>query len=538
MRIIPSPKKYTGTEAPISLGERLTVSLEGEVASRLGTAVRELLSVYSPELSSTGANVILRADYASDKAEAYTVSVADGCITARFSDFLGGRNALATIAQLLELHGGGIYAPEVEIEDYPDGSFRAFMHDVGRKYVPMDELRLHLLTMAKFKMNVLHFHFSEAVGFGIMLEGFPDLVGPGGMQYTEEDIKELVAYAEALGIDVIPEIDVPGHAYSITREYPGTACDCVSGEPSQGWAMCAGSDETYELLDRLIERCTHIFGSKYFHIGTDEISMTDLVRTPKPVADWMRCSRCLAVMEREGITDEVEMFYYFLRRVYAIVKKHGRRLMMWNDWIDISKSPDLPRDILIEFWRVAAPTRGPHIGCSMQRFLEEGFTVVNAHYPDTYIDLYVDYVRLRDWSYNRQPADDTNTPGKIIGGDVPAWDVHDHYCQSIPVSIALFGDKLWNSVTDWGEDFLPTVSKALLGDPDLCIFDYTREVVCLDDEHRIWRDDIDRASLTECLSAIHSIDPLHQYCRRTYLSLLALQPASGESSVVIEREPT
>ena len=106
MRIIPSPKKYTGTEAPISLGERLTVSLEGEAASRLGTAVRELLSVYSPELSSTGANVILRADYSSDKAEAYTVSVGGGCITARFSDFLGGRNALATIAQLLELRGG------------------------------------------------------------------------------------------------------------------------------------------------------------------------------------------------------------------------------------------------------------------------------------------------------------------------------------------------------------------------------------------------------------------------------------------------
>ena len=537
MRIIPSIKKCIGTEVPVLLGERLIISLDGELASELVTAASELLSVYSPELSSVGANVILRADYVSDKAESYTVTVADGRIVCSFRDFLGGRNALATVAQMLERRDGKLYAPEVQIEDYPDGRFRAFMHDVGRKYVPMDELRLHLLTMAKFKMNVLHFHFSEAVGFGIMLEGFPDLVGPGGMQYTEEDIKELVAFAEALGIDVIPEIDVPGHAYSITREYPGTACDCVSGEPSQGWAMCAGSEETYELLDRLIERCTHIFDSKYFHIGTDEISMTDLVRTPKPVADWMRCSRCLAVMEREGINDEVEMFYYFLRRVYAIVKKYGRRLMMWNDWIDISKSPDLPRDILIEFWRVAAPTRGPHIGCSMQRFLEEGFTVVNAHYPDTYIDLYVEYDRLRDWSYNKQPADDTSTPGKIIGGDVPAWDVHNHYCQSIPVSIALFGDKLWNSITDWDDNFLPAVSKTLLGTTDLCIFDYLREVVCLDDENKIWRDDIDRVALSERLSAIDSADPLHQYCKSTYISLLSAHSSSGQS-VCMEREPS
>ncbi len=520
MRVIPSVKSCRAAGGELSLGRELRVAAPREYADRIGFVLSELLPWARFALLDGESNVRFSRRENADSSEYYALrSVGEG-VEIVFYDFLGARNAVATLAQLVSLRGGELVIPRVEIEDYPDADFRSFMHDVGRKYIPLEELKLHVLMLAKFKMNVLHFHFSEYVGFAVALEGFSGLRGPGERQYTEDEIRELVAYANALGVDVIPEIDIPGHANAITYAYPETACKREDGEESSGWAMCVGSEETYALLERMIRRVSELFGSKYFHIGTDEISMTDLDREPKPVADWLLCAKCRQLMARENISDEVGLFYYFLRRIYSIVKSLGKQLIMWNDWIDISASPDIPRDIIIEFWRVAAPDRGPHIGCSMQRFLDEGFTVVNAHYPDTYIDLYVDYGRLKDWRYDRSPAADENTVGKIIGGDVPAWDVHEHYRQSIPVAIPLFADKLWERRTEWGRDFLPAVSECLFGTGDFSVFDYTRDVVMLDDENNIWRDGIDRAQLRESLVGIIPRDPVQAYCKETYLRLL------------------
>lgn len=521
MRIIPMPKHLVVGKGRISVGRILRVCYPDGMRQRLEPMLALLLpGVEITPSERSRANLLLCSDCADLRSEHYRINAVADTVVLSFSDFLGARNAVATLAQTVAVEDGQIYVPMMEIEDKPDAAFRSFMHDVGRKYVPLEELKLHLLTMAKFKMNVLHFHFSEYVGFGVALSGFSQLRGPGLQQYTEDEIRELVAFANTLGIDVIPEIDIPGHANAITDAYPRTACDPLHGAPGSGWAMCVGSEETYVLLERMIGRAAELFGSRYFHIGGDEISMTDLDRSPKPVADWLRCRRCRALMERENIASEVELFYYFLRRVYSIVKGLGKQLIIWNDWIDISTSPDIPRDIIIEFWRVAAPERGPCVGCSMQRFLDEGFTVINAHYPDTYIDLYADYGRLKEWRYDRFPADAEGTAGSIIGADVPAWDVHPHYAQSIPVSIVLYGDKLWGAESDWGEDFLPAVSRLLIGTDGVCLFDYTKNVIILDDENDIWRVDADRDALRAELERVVTKDPLISYCVKTYLRLL------------------
>lgn len=522
MRILPRVKNISGSGREVKLGDSLCVYYSDALAKSLEFALSEMMPDAQVARSSSeeDANLLLIHDDSIEMPEGYRISVSDGRIYCRFSDFLGGRNAIATLAQLLKSENGCLCIKKYCIEDAPDAKFRSFMHDVGRKYVPIDELRAHILLMAKCKMNTLHFHFSEAVGFGIKFEEFPELNGAHGKQYTEQEIRELVEYAEKLGIDIIPEIDVPGHSNVFTATYPKTACSLESGEATNGWAMCVSAEETYTLLESLISATVKLFKSEYFHLGTDEISMTDEKRIPHPVADWLSCSRCKALMKKEGYKTEVELFYHFLKRVYKIVKGQGKKLIIWNDWVDISKSPNIPRDIIIEFWRVAAPTRGPHIGCSMQRFLDEGFDVINANFPDTYIDLYVNYERLSEWDYKKIPADDENTTGKIIGGDVCAWDIHSHFSHSVPISIILFADKLWNRTSAWDGDFLRAVSKILIGDDTISIFDFTREVICLDDSGDIFKPDIDRTALAANLKKITPRSPTEKQVISAYLSLL------------------
>lgn len=541
--IIPRLKRCAQSGRKLDLGSCLRIYYADEVTKRLAFAAKELLCPISTVTSASQEDaqlIITCGEHTNDPVTPcinrnkesicfweqkghYTIHCTQQQIHVNCSDFSGGRNGLATLSQLLAVENGRIIIPEVNIADEPDASFRSFMHDVGRKYIPIAELKMHILLLAKCKMNVLHFHFTEYVGFAIALSEFPELKGPkstGGLQYTEQEILDLVAYAESLGIEVIPEIDLPGHANSITDAYPVLKCKPTDGRDSHGWALCVGAKETYFFLEKLISAVSKLFKSRYFHIGTDEISMEDVIRTPLPLSDWNDCLVCRALAQREGYQDQTQLFYYFVNRVYSILQKQGKRMIMWNDQIDVSVSPDLPRDILIEFWRVAAPNRGPVVGCSMQRFLEEGFDVINANFPDTYIDLYVEYDNLKQWDYRRHSASDRSTPGQIIGGDVCAWDVFPHFSHSVPISIPCFADRFWNREAVQDEEaFLSDISEILLGIPDFNLFQYTKEVLYLNNDNEVFRTDADRKEVQTLLASARAANPITQYMQQLYLTL-------------------
>ncbi len=522
--IIPRVKNQKYYDGKVILDEAFKIYFSDKESEKLDFVLSEFFQdIKATKVSlKDDANIIISKDEKIKKRELYTIEAKTGKIYITYGDFLGGRNAISTLAQLICKENNTIFVKETFIEDFPDASFRSFMHDCGRKYIPLDLMKMHILLMAKCKMNVMHFHLSEADGFSIALKKYPNLHGASvtdGKQYTEEEIILLVDYAERLGIEIIPEIDVPGHGVSLTKAFPKISCVPEDGEKSWGWALCVGNEDTYSVLEGIISETLKLFKSKYFHLGTDEISMTDEKRLPHPVADWTRCKRCKALLKERGYKNEVELFYHFLRKMHKTVSALGKKLIIWNDWVDISVTPDIPKDIVIEFWRVAAETRGPHIGCSMQRFLEEGFDVINASYPDTYIDLYVSYPRLKKWCYNKIPACDEVTEGKIIGADLCAWDVHPHYEHSLPVAIPIFAEKLWNSETEWQNELLPEISRLLLGANSFNIFDYTLEVINLDDGNKIFRDDVDLNGLRTKLISLTPKDTVQKYCIDTYLSL-------------------
>lgn len=167
--------------------------------------------------------------------------------------------------------------------------------------------------------------------------------------------------------------------------------------------MCVSNENTYLYIDLLIRELTEIFPYEYIHMGGDELSFYDM-KDSGYWPNWYECDNCRCLAEKENFRSASDYYCHFVRRVYEIVKKHGRKLMIWNDSIDISVAPDLPRDILIQFWRVALDTRGPHEGCSMQRFLEEGFTVVNSFYEETYADDYMSEGSAGDVDACQPPA--------------------------------------------------------------------------------------------------------------------------------------
>lgn len=461
----------------------------------------------------------------SDKAEYYELYSKDAKVTVFAKDFRGLVNSVATLAQMISLKNDEFYILDGEIRDYPDKPFRSFMIDTGRKYIPIDEFKAQILMMAKAKMNKLHIHISDAQGYPIEFESYPLLPSPDkeGRKYTKDEIRDLVNYAGAFGIDVIPEIDMPGHSFGLVGAYPELRCQ--TKKKPNGWVMCMGKEESYEYVRKILTEITELFPYEYIHVGTDEIDMRDVkAKRGYEMQDWERCEICKRRSRELKLKTVTDKFYYFLRRVYDIVTSLGKKMMMWNDNIDISKSPELPRDILIEFWRVAAENRGPRENCSMQRFIDEGFEVINADYPNTYIDRpeYVNWENLKNWDLTKVPADAGDRAYQILGGETCAWDVQKHWAHSIYTVVPAFADRCYNlcPVSD-EEAFKTALTKFALGvscPEGLNIFGrYVKDIVMTNNDCKILAENCDKEGFKTVLKSLRKQCPNEKLVTRAYL---------------------
>ena len=463
----------------------------------------------------------------SAKNEFYALSSAGGRVNITAKDKRGVVNALATLAQIIYEEDGRFYIDEAEIEDYPDKEYRSLMIDTGRKYIPLDELRAEILMMAKAKMTKLHWHITDAQGCPVHFDTLPDMKSPDpdGRKYTKDEMRDIVKYASLFMIDVIPEIDMPGHAFALLDYMPNLAC---KGDDVQGWVFCAANEDCYKFAEDILTELTEIFPYEYYHIGTDEIDMRNVKgKHGIQMQDWEKCPVCNEKFTKLGLNTVTERFYYFLGRVYDILKKLGKKMMMWNDNIDISKSPKLPRDILIEFWRVAAVGRGPREGCSMQRFLDEGFTVVNADYPNTYIDLpeYLNWKKLRTWNLTTDPADAGECADKIIGGETCAWDVYRHYAFSLYTTVPAFADRTYNltPITD-DTEFGTALTRLALGastPKGFNLFDSVlRDFILGHEDCNIFKDGVDKDAFKASLLSLKATSADQDKLIAAYLDLL------------------
>ena len=447
MNILPRIKSYQELDGQWKIGKALKV--KGDMGFlKLGiNLLKNHYSAFDIAVEEDGEDASIFAERITERSgeanEYYELEITERKIVVRYTDMLSFRNAAATIIALTQSLRGEFFIRCCRLEDYADFSHRGFMLDVARQYIEPELIRERILLMAKAKYTILHLHLFDTERYALYSEAVPKLnCEPIFRQYSKAEMREIVAYAAGLGIDVIPELDFPGHGLFVLSKLPDIRCE-KDGEKIGIWDMCVSNENTYSYIDLLIRELTEIFPYEYIHMGGDELSFYDM-KDSGYWPNWYECDNCRCLAEKENFRSASDYYCHVVRRVYEIVKKHGRKLMIWNDSIDISVAPDLPRDILIQFWRVALDTRGPHEGCSMQRFLEEGFTVVNSFYEETYADDYMSEEALATWTPANRPPVEEKYRSQILGGEMCAWGIRNHFDYTIPANFFLFGDRLWN----------------------------------------------------------------------------------------------
>lgn len=255
--------------------------------------------------------------------------------------------------------------PAVTVFDEPRFQYRGLHLDVARHFFPVSFIKKYIDLLAFHKMNKFHWHLTEDQGWRIEIKKYPllaeissmrkeTLIGHGGVPpfefdgkpyggyYTQDEIREVVAYAKTRHITVIPEIELPGHTVAVLAAYPHLGCTGGPYEVATQWGVfddvfCAGNDEVFTFLENVLLEVMDLFPSEYIHIGGDEC----------PKTRWKACPKCQARIKAEGLKDEYELQSWFIRRVETFLNNHGRKIIGWDEIMEGGLSPTAT----VMYWR-------------------------------------------------------------------------------------------------------------------------------------------------------------------------------------------
>lgn len=258
-----------------------------------------------------------------------------------------------TLMQLIALQSATDSIPCIEINDHPRFGYRGVMLDVSRHYFSVDYIKHFLDVMALYKMNKFHWHLTDGPGWRLEIKKYPELTAKtswrtpanwkdwwetarhyseegkpnayGGC-YTQEQAKEIVAYAGRRGITVIPEIEMPGHSDEVFAVFPYLCC---SGKSYSSSEYCLGNDSVYTFLENVLTEVIGIFPSEYIHIGGDEVDKSA----------WRQCPKCQKRIRDEKLKDEDELQSYSMRRIEHFLNEKGKKLLGWDEIIEGGLAP-------------------------------------------------------------------------------------------------------------------------------------------------------------------------------------------------------
>jgi len=336
--------------------------------------------------------------------ESYQLEVTEDNIRLKAETDIGAMRGLETFIQLLDADEKGYFFPTVKIEDEPRFPWRGLMIDVSRHFHSVGVLKRNLDAMAAVKLNVLHIHLADDQGFRVESKVFPKLhlEASDGLYFTQEQIKDIIRYARARGIRIIPEFDVPAHGTSFITAYPELGSSDKKLTLERGWGvknptLNPANEFTYKFLDKFFEEMTMLFPDPYFHIGGDENNGKD----------WAANQDIQQFMKEKGLADKHQLQTYFNKQVLKILTKYNKRMVGWDEILQ----PDLPKESVIHSWRgnkylVKAARNG------YQTILSKGY--------------YIDLVKPTTAHYNLHPvpADSNLTEEEvknILGGEAAMW---------------------------------------------------------------------------------------------------------------------
>lgn len=287
--------------------------------------------------------------------EGYQLCVTPEGVLLEGVDRAGVLNGFHTLLQLFpnEIYSGTLRGecsiPALRVVDWPEYGYRGQHLDVARTFSSVDQLEEFITHLARHKINHLHLHLTDDEGWRVEILSHPRLTevaawrGEGspiraiygaweeryGGYYTQEELRHLVAYAQRRGVEIVPEIDLPGHSLAIGKVYPEILCPVHrDNEAAAGYdrrnVWCVAREENYELLDDILGELCSIFPSEYIHIGGDEVA----------TSYWRDCPHCSALYQREGMTSRAQLQAYFMDRVVEILACYGRKPAMWNEAVE------------------------------------------------------------------------------------------------------------------------------------------------------------------------------------------------------------
>lgn len=352
--IIPTPQSVTMADGCYTISPKTTIfSSNVELQPLVDYCVTEIGLTKS---SKNGDIELIIDDYL--EAEEYRLIASEEGVVIRGGDYGGLFNGVMTLLQLLSanVYNGGLTgSAEVvccEISDSPRYEHRGFMLDVCRTWMDKEAVMDFIDLLAYHKINSLRLHLTDDEAWRLEIKSYPELAEVGGFRggdspiwprygkwnekwggyYTQEDMREIIAYAAVRNIEIIPEIDLPGHSLCMATMHPEILCDYTrTNSASYGYdtrsAFCASREENYALLADILGEVCELFPAEHIHIGGDEVDMSQ----------WKRCPSCQALMRDNNMTNTAELQQYFMSRLTDILAQHGKKPAVWNEAIDGGK---------------------------------------------------------------------------------------------------------------------------------------------------------------------------------------------------------
>jgi hexosaminidase len=444
--LMPQPAQLSTQQGRLAVTPSFTAIADHFRDTRLDAAIgrsvnrikaQTVLSIpVSPAADNVSAALVVNVDgpgeaiQSSDENESYSLEVTPSVAHLHAATVVGAMRGLATLEQLVHSDATGLIVPAVSIQDKPRFRWRGLMIDCGRHFISVEVLKHTLDGMAAVKLNVFHWHLSEDQGFRIESKVFPKLteMGSDGLFYTQDQAREIVAYARARGIRVVPEFDMPGHTSAWFVGYPDLASAPGPFQIERRFGvfdpvMDPTRESTYKFLDTFIGEMAAIFPDHFLHIGGDENNGVE----------WKANPRIQNFMREHNLKDTASLQNYFNGRLLKLLEKHGKHMIGWDEIL----TTDLPKDVMVQSWRgfdsLATGARNGYPG-----ILSAGY-YLNLMSPaaDHYL---VDPLPLEsDLSPEQQ--------GRILGGEACMW-VEQTSSQSIDSRIwprtAAIAERLWS----------------------------------------------------------------------------------------------
>ena len=417
--IIPLPKEMIIENGTFELNKSISIeyddlfNIEGEFLERI------LSDQFKLDTGQNGKVLSLKKMNNYIK-EGYQLKVNRNDISIEASSREGIFYGIQTLIQLMELnkYENDIELPTCKINDSPSFKHRGMLLDCCRHFFDKKVIKKYIDLLAQYKMNKLHWHLTEDQGWRIEIDKYPKLTtigsqrkdssGSYGGYYTKEDIKEIVDYAKNKHIEVIPEIEFPGHSQAAIAAYPQLSCTGKPIDVATEWGVfkdiyCAGNDSVFTFMEDVLGEVIELFPSSFIHIGGDEA----------PKIRWENCPKCQKRMLEENLNDEHELQSYFIKRIEKYLNSRGKTLIGWDEILE----GGLAKNAVVQSWR------GMNGGIEAAK---HGNKVIMSPTSHAYFDYSIKSTDLKQvYHFDPIPTElDSIQKQLVLGGECNLWSEH------------------------------------------------------------------------------------------------------------------